>query len=441
MFFMIGVVICSFSSISFAAKVSMWISGTSITRNGTGFDADQGTTILLYRQVGTRDPLTATAVPSGDDTPLVLEVAGSGGTPIDPPLRIRGGKIQTGAGSDGDRYVQVDVSPGDTIYARVWTPSAGVGSFYNVTSYSFPSDPAAFGVLTNPTWPWNMGVDYKASPPPPPSINRSGIGESLVRQGESSLYQVSLTVPVTPGTGYQVESATYRVKVWRDDLNDDPAESGPMDVRVKDGGTSFTFQNGAAPYDTYFQGAKSYHMKARAYNVFDYSAWSADVSPLWTTGGGGGNEVTQTWTFKKLAAGGGINTFSIPFTGLATIKDGYVESPTRDVSTVQKLIAEINRQAAALIPPITTPVTVFGWFDEKTQTHQGLTSIAYSGVSVNTAGSKATDVNGDSMLNEADVLAALATVINTPNTGKPYQVSVNLPAGTTSMDFKLKGFK
>jgi hypothetical protein len=345
-----------------ALGVSMYIKGTNITASGSVISAAQGTTILLYKQVGNRDPLNSSGIPA----PAGIDGADTTLTPLDPSsltpinLTITDGNIINGAGQAGDRYIKVDVNPGDTIYARVWSPSAGLGNFYKVTAYSFPSDTTSFNALTNPTWDWtNLTLDYKAAAPPTPAINRAGIIESSVRQGETDKFSVALYVPVNPGASYAVESAMYQVKVWRDDLNDDPDPVSPAtaatarDVRVIDSASiTFTFANNptlADVYKTYFQGNKIYHMKVAAYNVFGVTDYSADISPAWTTGGGGSVSAT-------LNLAPGLNFFSL---GVPSAGGKWYVGATQ-LTTVQNLIDAIGQDRVSTFGYVDATGTVVG---------------------------------------------------------------------------------
>lgn len=418
-----------------AAPVTMYIAGTNIQQSNAGISAAQGATILLYKQVGGRDPLDANAAPNpvgGADTILSLTDP-STGVAIN-NLTITAGNVINGARQPGPRFIQVDVNPGDTIYARVWSPAQGKGNYYYVTAYSFPSDAAAFNSLTNPTWDWsNLTLIYKADVPPSPSINRAGIVESSVRQGETNNYSISLSVPVVAGAGYQVESATYQTKVWRNDLNDDPDPASPAmpsaakDVRIQDGtSTSFTFQNNPnlqPPYNAYFIGSKTYHMAVAAYNVFGSTNYSADINPLWTTGGGGGGSFTETWTLGATTTG--INTVNMPFNPAKTIIDPTDPNKT-PIKTVGDLINSINNQLGGQ----KTNVTVFGWYDETTQSHFGLTSIVYANGGIDTINSKVTGtLNGKAL----DV----STLLGLGIAKRPYQVTVG--AGLNGKTFQLTG--
>jgi hypothetical protein len=161
----------------------------------------------------------------------------------------------------------------------------------------------------------------------------------------------------------------------------------------------------------------SYTVSAQERNWFNISAAGTAIPFELRASAAGGGAVSKTWTLNKTTTG--INTLSIPFDP-ATAKslDGAVET-SRDITTVEKLINEIVRQTGG-----TPAVKVFGWYDSATQTHKGLTSISYTGSTVNRS---ATTFTGGALI--ADILDATVTM------DTPYQASVD----RGPLTFSLKG--
>ena len=121
-------------------------------------------------------------------------------------------------------------------------------------------------------------------------------------------------------------------------------------------------------------------LKAYAYNAqtkekggtFD-ARWSADILFSTVTAVGGG-PITIVYNLTKPIGKSGINTISLPF----DFASGVTDDTAASVTTVDSLIKSINAAYVAVNPANTDAVTVFGWYDETTQTHVGLTGIVYN---------------------------------------------------------------
>lgn len=166
---------------------------------------------------------------------------------------------------------------------------------------------------------------------------------------------------------------------------------------------------------------QNYSLKAYAYNAQTTekggtfpARWSAEV--LFTTVSAvGGGPITIIYNLNKPVGKTGVNTISIPF----DLASGITDEKGNPVKTIESLIKSIN----VVYGP--NAVTVFGWYDETTQTHVGLTGIVYSGVNIDTVNSKYTGAASVSVIKDADIVK-----------GRSYQVTVNVD-GTTV--YKLTG--
>ena len=129
-----------------------------------------------------------------------------------------------------------------------------------------------------------------------------------------------------------------------------------------------------------FLAGQNYVLKAYAYNAqtkekggtFD-ARWSADILFSTVTAVGGG-PITIVYNLTKPIGKSGINTISLPF----DFASGVTDDTAASVTPVDSLIMSINAAVVAVNPANTDAVTVFGWYDETTQTHVGLTGIVYN---------------------------------------------------------------
>lgn len=188
------------------------------------------------------------------------------------------------------------------------------------------------------------------------------------------------------------------------------------------GGSSTAYSFGKLVDGTGLDSSTSYEVslvgkvKAKADGSSSYSSTTATKG--FTTLTSSLAEKMETWTFRKPTAKTGINTFAIPFNLAKGIKDASGNTVT--LATINDLIGAINTQAKAG-GASGNVVTVFGWYDETSQQHIGLTSIPGGDLAQAVpTGLSATDILGTSIVK-----------------GQPYQVSVN----TDNVTFKLVGFK
>lgn len=164
--------------------------------------------------------------------------------------------------------------------------------------------------------------------------------------------------------------------------------------------------------------------------------WGTALSPIqsYTVAGGGTvGPTTISWILRKPTTG--VNTVSFPFViGDATkpvvnagagLTSDLDENKNGKIS-VGELIKAINDQAIAANPILPPVVTVFGWYDEVTQKHIGLTSITGNDAkNIPTSGTftGGTDFN---------------TIVNTSvSKDRSYQVTTN----TDGINITIKGYK
>ncbi|MFA6170240.1 MAG: hypothetical protein WCW67_04640 [Candidatus Margulisiibacteriota bacterium] len=155
---------------------------------------------------------------------------------------------------------------------------------------------------------------------------------------------------------------------------------------------------------------QNYSLKAYAYNAQTTekggtfaARWSAEVLFSTVTAVGGG-PITIIYNLNKPIGKTGVNTISIPFDFASGVTDGNALA----ITTVSSLIKGINTTYGA------DAVTVFGWYDETTQTHVGLTGIVYNAGNIDAA-TKFTGAANLAAITDASLVK-----------GRSYQVTVNV---------------
>ena len=321
---------------------------------------------------------------------------------------------QTGAGSRpltaGDTAANYKINPLSVTPTAPWNPS-GL-RYINIIIYDSPNNPA-----------WIL-MAKTGGPSGLYSTIRADLGDTVPTDTPVNsitwYYKGTAAIPGTlaVNAGYEVAKATWVLDTNYDYDSVDAqltSSAGTVIDEINDAGAHFAITNILGRAQQYKTGqlidgrvlnvGTPYIIKVRG-NVagpFD-SDWA--TRSFTTNLAAGGGPVTKTWTFYKPATG--INTFAVPFTP-ATARDSG--GTARDITTVGRAIKEINRQAGA------QRVKVFGWFDNSTQIHKGLTSITYTG------GAPDADVNATT----STATGGTPTIILTTriNTDEAYQVSVN----------------
>ncbi|KAF0134073.1 MAG: hypothetical protein FD145_927 [Candidatus Saganbacteria bacterium] len=259
-------------------------------------------------------------------------------------------------------------------------------------------------------------TDYLADSPNAPTI--ASVAESSLRDGDTQNQYLTLVVSV----GYDQGAIPNRRMI---SASSPQGTSYAVEVIYPDKTKETLYTNGTISLSTKTNPkvtAGNYSFTPTAYNWYDNKA---GVAKSWDTlSGTGSSSGTVTWTLKKT-----INTIAIPFTGLNAIEGwdfaNNKPEPTRDISTINGLISQINAQIK--VQNAQAKVTVIGWFDETTQKHFGLTGITY-------------DVNGsiDKIKTKYTGAASVDEILNLATvTGRCYQVSVD----EDQVKFKLTGTK
>ena len=275
--------------------------------------------------------------------------------------------------------------------------------------------PAGYTAMGEPVdIPVNTWLQYIIDTPPPPTGLASQIGFTLaIKPIVTATLEVKDAAPFTgnyaPGyygaTGYhyQVTLAGNSTVLTEGDLSGAPGK--------------ITFQLDPEK----LVAGQNYSLKAYAYNgqttekggTFA-ARWSAEV--LFTTVSAvGGGPITIIYNLNKPTGKTGVNTISIPF----DLASGITDEKAKPIKTIESLIKSINTAYGSNV------VTVFGWYDETTQTHVGLTGIAYSVADIDTANTKYTGAASVSAIKDADLVK-----------GRSYQVTVNTDGLTV---YKLTG--
>jgi len=270
-------------------------------------------------------------------------------------------------------------------------------------------------------------LPYQKQTPYAPTI---AVQESQVRVGSTTATKTTLNITVTPNTGTGTSMrevgggspSNYALQIVRQgDTSSITTVDNTAGGTASITGPSLINQNsGTFVIDgSYLSSGDTYTITAWNRNWFTASDAGANkATQSWTLLGGGifGGPMTEVWTFEAPSGLAHVNTMAVPFDFSKQIEDDTGTVIT--LSTVEDLIIAINAQTVA------GNVGVFGWYDEVTQKHVGLTSIAYSGTTVDTTLSVATG-------------NTTANIVSTAlEKNRPYQVTV-MQAG----DLELTGTK
>ena len=214
----------------------------------------------------------------------------------------------------------------------------------------------------------------------------------------------SSSAPLVSGKTVEISGSSWQI-----------TQGGNAPITVAGSGTSLVLNTEAPPAGITLNPGDSITLSVKHSNLWGSECPSWSNPETYTVGAGPGGLTSQSWSLVN--SGTGINTISILLSGLNSIMGPVGDDTIRDVSTIEKLIREINRQAGANV------VTVFGWWDETAtpnQRHYGITSIptgaygATAGDAINASSCTATP--GD------DPAAMLSSTIRA---GRCYQVTVS----------------
>jgi len=377
---------------------------------------------FAYQKDGT------TKIPSG--SPSVVEIITGTVSAPDPAGGVKAGQSIVSTGAIGDDNVNAGeferlYGSGDSqgIFLRIWPNGKGAGQNYGQSGQLTTS---ALGDNPNETPLSSITCNWKLSAPP--GVNVTVGNYALSYDSPSTQYLPSfLVTPTNVGAqsniNYVLDTNNNRIH-----YSSIVYEICQAPNQVADWSTLRTYSSGSiketdATNPFYVMGN---YYAVRAYAINDVATsggpYGTPVVFQIPPGIGGGGVATETWTFYRPSGSSGINTMAIPFSGLSAIEGATIAGgwQTVDVSSVGKLIAEINRQ----ISP--ARVRVFGWYDAATQKHMGLTSITgYDASGIPTSGT----FTGNT---------SLTNVVNaTVSTGTSYQVSVD----TDGVTFSLRGMK
>lgn len=288
-----------------------------------------------------------------------------------------------------------------TTQVRIWSGvrQTDNGTYTGLASYSNPAGTGVFPSLT---------INYlyiKAAPAKADITQYSETGTTIY-----SPPSISKKVTFTSVSG---KVSGFTVEIGKSDWTITKNSGAPQTVTIN-GGTTFILPDNLAG-DT-MNANDSYKLKVKHYNLWGTAGPESDERTYIVGEGVSGGPITLSYKLTKPVGKNGVNTISIPFDFASGVKDENGDP----ITTVESLIKSINSAYAS------NAVTVFGWYDETTQTHVGLTGLAYTALNViDTANTKYTG---------AASLAAItgASLVK----GRCYQVTVNVDNVLT---YKLTG--
>ncbi|MBU0629480.1 MAG: hypothetical protein KKC80_00990 [Candidatus Margulisbacteria bacterium] len=317
---------------------------------------------------------------------------------------VYSGQIGDGGKGDGEFEYSYGLGDSQPIFLRIWPDGAAQGKTYGETSQlstSAAGDNQKEDAISSITCNRKLAA--------PPAVDVSVGSYALTYTGGK--YLPSFVVTPTNASGGYIKDSSDDTYIYYTSIAYEITKSvgGAPDWTIKKPPySSGSIQENDALNPYYLMGGE-YFARAIATNGIGAGPTPSPGFKFTIPAGDGiGGPITIIYNLTKPVGKSGINTISLPF----NFASGVTDEATAVITTVDSLIKSINAAYVAANPANTDAVTVFGWYDETTQTHVGLTGIVYSAGNID-ASSKYTGA--------ANIAAITGAALDK---GRSYQVTV-----------------